>query len=278
MRRRCTPRSSSACACLPDQDDDKPLDGDLPAREQKLLLMRLAALYGPDALAYAPRAPRQRTEHDVRVVVGLQALTRAVAEVEHLSPQAKSVGAMMSYDEITQMVNPSANPDSVARRVRGSQWRLVDHSDSGCRLVAPAKDVPAKLGEIIAFQAPEGWSLAVVRRMQREQVDEVICGVEVIARRIIRVLLRTWVAPLDAEHAAIDRPFFGVYIPAHAANRAGRAAQPDRPRRPPDGRRHGRARYRQCALSRPLQPDDRAPGRLVVGPVQRGAEAVRLNG
>jgi len=102
---------------LPDRDDDKPLDGDLPPREQKLLLMRLAALYGPDALAYAPRAPRQRTEHDVRVVVGLQALTRAVAEVEHLSPQAKSVGAMMSYDEITQMVNPSANPDSVARRV-----------------------------------------------------------------------------------------------------------------------------------------------------------------
>jgi hypothetical protein len=205
--------------CLPEQDDDKPVDGDLPPREQKLLLMRLAALYGPDALAYAPRAPRQRTEHDVRVVVGLQALTRAVAEVEHLSAQAKSVGAMMSYDEITQMVNPSANPDSVARRVRGSQWRLVDHSESGCRLVAPAKDVPAKLGEIIAFQAPEGWSLAVVRRMQREQVDEVICGVEVIARRIIRVLLRTWVAPLDADHASIDRPFFGVYIPAHAANR-----------------------------------------------------------
>src|SRR4029078_2446324 len=52
-----------------------------------------------------------------------------------------------------------------------------------------------------------------------EQVDEVICGVEIIARRIIRVLLRTWVAPLDAEHAAIDRPFFVLYIPAHAANR-----------------------------------------------------------
>jgi hypothetical protein len=27
------------------------------------------------------------------------------------------------------------------------------------------------------------------------------------------------VAPLDAENAAIDRPFFGVYIPAHVANR-----------------------------------------------------------
>ena len=204
---------------LPDHDEEPLQPGELPAREQKLLLMRLAALFGPDALAYAPRAPRQKSEHDVRVVVGLQALTRAVAEVERLSRQAKSIGAMMSYDEITQMVNPSANPDSVARRVRGSQWRLVDHSDSGCRLVAPAKDAPAKLGEIIAFHLPDGWSLAVVRRMQREQVDEVICGVEVIARRIIRVLLRVWVAPLDADRASVDRPFFGIYIPAHAANR-----------------------------------------------------------
>ena len=43
---------------LPEHDDDKPLAGELPPREQKLLLMRLAALFGPDALAYAPRAPR----------------------------------------------------------------------------------------------------------------------------------------------------------------------------------------------------------------------------
>ncbi len=33
---------------------------------------------------------------------------------------------------------------------------MVDHSDSGCRLVAPAKDAPAKLGEIIAFQRRRG--------------------------------------------------------------------------------------------------------------------------
>jgi hypothetical protein len=38
------------------------------------------------------------------------------------------------------------------------------------------------------------------------------------------VLLRTWVAPRDAEHAAIDPPFFGGYNTAHAANR--QATQP----------------------------------------------------
>jgi hypothetical protein len=204
---------------LPEQDDAPHASGDLPMREQKLLLMRLAALYGPDALAFSPRAPRQSAETEVRVVVGLQALTRAVAEVDRLTAEAKSKGARHSYDEITQMVNPTANPDSVARRVRGSQWKIADLSESGCRLIAPAKDAPAQLGEMIAFRDPDGWSLAVVRRMQRQQVDEVICGVEIIARRMVRVLLRSWVAPLDAGRAGIDRPFFGLYLPAHPDNR-----------------------------------------------------------
>jgi hypothetical protein len=72
---------------------------------------------------------------------------------------------------------------------------------------------------MVAFRDGEGWSLAIVRRMQRQQVDEVVCGVEVIARRMVRVLLRTWVAPMDASHAGMDRPFFGLYLPAHTDNR-----------------------------------------------------------
>jgi hypothetical protein len=204
---------------LPEQDETPQAAGELPTREQKLLLMRLAALYGPDALAFSPRSPRQPVDAQVRVVVGLQALTRAVAEVDRLTAEAKSKGARHSYDEITQMVNPSANPDSVARRVRGSQWRIADLSETGCRLIAPAKDAPTQLGEMIAFRDPDGWSLAVVRRMQRQQVDEVICGVEIIARRMVRVLLRGWVAPLEAGRAGIDKPFFGLYLPAHPDNR-----------------------------------------------------------
>ena len=61
--------------------------------------MRLAALYGPDALAFSPRAPRKTADVEVRVVVGLQALTRAVAEVERVADEAKSSGARHSYDE-----------------------------------------------------------------------------------------------------------------------------------------------------------------------------------
>jgi hypothetical protein len=204
---------------LPKQDTDPHLPGALPPREQKLLLMRLAALYGPDALAFSPRAPRKSTDVEMRVVVGLQALTRAVAEVEHLSAEAKSSGAMHSYDEITQLVNPNANPESIARRIRGSQWKMANRSESGCRMIAPARDAPTKLGEIIAIKDGDRWELAVVRRMQRQQVEEVICGVEIIAHRMVRVLLRSWVAPLDASRAGVDRPFFGIYLPTHADNR-----------------------------------------------------------
>jgi hypothetical protein len=203
---------------LPEQETDPSLPGALPPREQKLLLMRLAALYGPEAIAFSPRAPRKSSDVEVRVVVGLQALTRAVAEVDHLPAEAKP-GARHSYDEITQLVNPSTNPESIARRVRGSQWKIGNRSESGCRMIAPAKDAPAKLGEIIAINDGDRWELAVVRRMQRQQVEEVICGVEIIAKRMVRVLLRSWVAPLDAQGSGADRPFFGIYLPAHPDNR-----------------------------------------------------------
>ena len=86
-------------------------------------------------------------------------------------------------------------------------------------MIAPASEAPAKLGEVVAIREGDRWELAVVRRMQRQQAEEVICGVEVIARRIVRVLLRSWVAPLDSQRIGMDRPFFGVYLPAHSDNR-----------------------------------------------------------
>ncbi|MEP7181573.1 MAG: hypothetical protein ABI886_05255 [Betaproteobacteria bacterium] len=204
---------------LPEQEDEVPKAGDLPAREQKLLLMRLASLFGPEAIAHAPRAERYSTENDIRVVVGLQALTRAVAEIERLPEAARTPGIAAAYDEVTQMVNPSANPESVARRIRGSNWKMIDRSETGCRLTAPSKEAPTRLGELLAIKDGDSWSLAVVRRMQRQQVDEVTVGVEMVARRLVRVLLRNWVTPADAGRPGADRPFFGIYLPAHPENR-----------------------------------------------------------
>ncbi len=204
---------------LPENEEEAPKPGDLPAREQRLLLMRLASLFGPEAIAQAPRAPRYATDGDVRVVVGLQALTRAVAEIERLPEQARTPGVVASYDEVTQMVNPNVNPESVLRRIRGNMWKLSDRSDTGCRLLAPAKEAPTRLGELLAIKEGDLWMLAVMRRMQRHQVDEVTVGVEIIARRMVRVLMRSWVSPAEAGKGQAERPFFGIYLPAHSDNR-----------------------------------------------------------
>ncbi|MEP6679554.1 MAG: hypothetical protein ABJB78_09655, partial [Betaproteobacteria bacterium] len=204
---------------LPEQDEDVPQPGDLPPREQKLLLMRLAALFGPDAIAHAPRAARHSAEGEIRVVVGLQALTRAVAEIDRLPDAARTPALAASFDEVTQVMNPGANPDSIARRIRGSIWRVADRSETGLRFVAPITDAPTRLGELITFKEGEHWILAVVRRMQRQQVDEVTVGAEIIARRLVRVLLRAWVTPTTSGLPGAERPFFGVYLPAHQDNR-----------------------------------------------------------
>ena len=81
--------------------------------------------------------------------------------------------------------------------MRGTRWKMVDRSESGCRLMAPAKEAPAKLGELLAIKDGDNWILGVVRRMQRQQVDEMTVGVEIIARRLVRVLMRSWAAPVE---------------------------------------------------------------------------------
>jgi hypothetical protein len=204
---------------LPEQDEDVPKPGDLPAREQRLLLMRLASLFGPDALALAPRAPRVATDAEVRVVAGLAAVCRAVAEIERLPDGVRMPGLASSFDEVTAPMAQNASPDSVARAFRGSMWRMVDRSATGCRLVAPALDAPRRLGELVAIKDGDAWVLAVVRRMQRPDVDEVTVGVEIVARRLVRVLLRSWVTPAAGARVGGERPFFGIYLPAHPENR-----------------------------------------------------------
>lgn len=203
---------------LPERDDNPAPAGELPAREQRLLLLRLASLFGPEAIAQAPRAARMPADEHVRVVSGLHALTRAVAEIERLPDAARTPGVMTSFDEAT-LVNPGVNPASIERRVRGSRWRMVDRSETGCRLEAPAPEAPARLGELLAILDGDNWILGVVRRMQRAQVDEMTVGVEIIARRVVRVLMRGWSTPVETARSGSERPFFGVYLPHVGENR-----------------------------------------------------------
>jgi hypothetical protein len=107
----------------------------------------------------------------------------AVAAAASTSP-ISTAGVAASFDEITEMIVPNAGPETISRRIRGSMWKMEDRSDTGCRLTAPDKQAPAKLGELLALKEGETWALAVVRRMQRHHVDETTVGVEIIEQQM----------------------------------------------------------------------------------------------
>jgi len=201
---------------LPEQDAPMP-PGALPAREQRLLLMRLAALFGPDTLAIAPRATRYSVDNDVRVVFGLQALCAAIRATE-----GRAVPAPRSEGDADEAAPPERgnDPDSVTGQIGASVWRMVDASETGCRLTAHVADAPAKLGEVLALRDRGAWSVGVVRRIQRADPDEVSLGVEVIARRLVLVKLRIWTGSAAGRTSDGARSFYGIYLPAHADNRA----------------------------------------------------------
>ena len=262
---------------LPEQDDDVPKQGEPPAREQRLLLMRLASLFGPDAIAHAPRATRYATDGEVRVVVGLQALTRAVAEIDRLPDAARTPGVAASYDEVTQMVNPVANPESVARRIEGTMWKIEDRSDTGCRLTVAVARGARAAGRAHRHQgrrqldarrrapdaAPPG------RRGHRRRRDH---------RAAPGAGAAAHLGDADGGVARRRRPAVLRDLPAGAPGKpAVDAAQPDRPGRPVPARRHGRARHRQRPLPDPVHADARAPARLGLVAVRCGAQAGGLS-
>jgi hypothetical protein len=202
---------------LPEHDEDVP-PGELPVREQRLLLMRLAALFGPDTLAISPRAARHAVDRDVRVVFGLDALCCAVAETARISASMSEEGSAPrpAADVIGA---PGGYSDVLPSRIGGEAWTMADASETGCRLTARMSEAPARLGDLLGIHDGNAWALGAVRRMQRAESDDVSLGVEIIARRVVPVQLRTWTGATADGRAGAGRPFLGLYLPAHAENR-----------------------------------------------------------
>ena len=189
------------------EHEEAPKPGELPVRERRLLLTRLAALFGPDALAITPRAERYGVDTEVRVVFGLEPLCYAIGETEAVAVDPVDAAAA-GRGRDARRVEPAGYADVPPSRVGGEVWTMADASETGCRLTARMTEAPARLGEVLAIRDGAGWSLGIVRRLQRTESDDVSLGVELIARRPVPVLLRTWTG------GGAGRPFLGVYLPA----------------------------------------------------------------
>ncbi len=198
------------------EHDETASPGDLPVREQRLLLMRLAALYGPDTLAISPRAARHSVGAEVRVVFGLEALCCAIGETEEVA--AGPAGAAPRAAPPPGAL-PAEEGDVPPSQVGGGVWTMADASETGCRLTLRTTDSPARLGDLLAIRDGAGWSLGAVRRMQRSESDDVSLGVEIIARRLVPVQLRSWTGVAADGRAGAGRAFMGLYLPAHPENR-----------------------------------------------------------
>ncbi len=119
---------------LPEHDEEIAAPGELPPREQRLVLMRLASLFGPDAIAHSARATRHVADDNVRVVVGLQALTRAIAEVERL-PDA---GAHAGGGHELRRSHRNGPPERRSRLDRAPDTRVGLEDGGSQRLRLPA--------------------------------------------------------------------------------------------------------------------------------------------
>ncbi|MBI3148895.1 MAG: hypothetical protein HYZ17_10345 [Betaproteobacteria bacterium] len=198
----------------------------IPAVEQHFLLARMAALFSPTPPPPVPRAERRNTSQIVRVVGGLPVICRAIAEVTRADRAALQAGALHSYEEVTQLYvsGRTVTGQRQESRLPSVMWRLIDSSQSGQRLGAPAGSPVCRLGDLMAAQEPSdhAWTLGVVRRVQRSRAEETHYGLEVMARKLIRVMLQERDPVIDIfspDMHGTQRPFYGLYLPAFPENR-----------------------------------------------------------
>lgn len=208
---------------------DEPINGEprgISSVEQHFLLARMAALFSPEPSAPVPRAERRNGTQIVRVVGGLPVICRAIAEMTRADRAALQAGAMHSYEEVTQLYvsGRTSTGQKQESRLPSVMWRLLDSSQTGQRLGAPVGSPICRLGDLLAGQEvnDRAWTLGVVRRVQRSRAEETYYGLEVMARKFIRVMLQERDPVIDifsADMHGTQRPFYGLYLPAFPENR-----------------------------------------------------------
>ena len=145
---------------LPEHDDEAPKPDDLPPREQRLLLMRLASLFGPDAIAQSPRATRFATEGEVRVVVGLRAAHARRGRDRAPARRGAHAGRgreLRRGHRDGQSERRPGNGRAADSRHRCGGWRTA--ATPGAGSPRRRRRRRRKLGEILAIKEGDTWAL-----------------------------------------------------------------------------------------------------------------------
>jgi hypothetical protein len=228
--------------------DTEAESGELPAVEQRLVLRRLHGLYASESEPRSRRAAREEVEQPIRVLLGLEAIARALAMHAASLAAASAAGTISVQRAVSTPGAPAESMDAAAvaasatgasatgpsassspSRTPGAAaeqgmsagpgtfavWRIADRSRTGLRLLAPDFS-PARIGQLVGLDLDGGWQVGVVRRMVRLESEEITYGVEILSRRAVAVEVRAAESDAGTGGPAVS---MAVYLPASSENR-----------------------------------------------------------
>jgi hypothetical protein len=215
----------------------RPSHGSSPGRGRQLrVLHKLNVLCAPEPAVIARRGERRPTALTVEVAVGMSQILRdlrnkpddAVAAARPLAATSEDVTTAGFGGSTADSTGADPNgPDTVtqsaidAARPPHARLKMVDRSDSGCRLYGPTLVTnPPVPGVLIAFRegTSSPWTLGVVRRVKKRLTGKRIeIGVEYIGKDPRLVVVATESDTKSAKNAYTERPRFpAFYLPESA--------------------------------------------------------------
>lgn len=161
--------------------------GDEFSVQEKLIVLKRLLLHWGDA-PLRRRGPRVTMKAPIKVAHGLKAASELVTRVEFAGMAEVTTNLRMKIKEQTGI---TVEAQEMTAEIH--DWVERDASAWGIGADVPRKDESwARIGTICTFQ-PAGlktWWVGVIRRLDRDQQDQVHAGIEVVARRPLSVYLR----------------------------------------------------------------------------------------
>jgi hypothetical protein len=211
-------------------------------RSRRLKLLRkVNGAFAPKPPVIPRRGERKPVGATVEIIIGLAQVVGALGRKRTAAPIAASpVGPEAQRSTITMFGGftgtrttgyfrdgNSVSPMSAVDLDAGSPlWRLVDRSDSGCRLQGPIFDANWVIpGTLIAFResAALPWMLAIVRRVEKQADNRADIGVECIGKnpRGVKITVGAGASKRREGLPGGDRTSFaGLFLPESATQPA----------------------------------------------------------
>ena len=268
---------------------------------QTKLLRKLDMLFAPKPPLVARRGERKPAALTVEIVMGLEHVIRALRKQPPRAIAASPLAAP-EIEEITitefggfTVVPMGGSPNDGNTLAPGPigdleagypTWKLVDSSASGCRLqgqIFGSNRVTP--GALVAFRegAASTWTLAVVRRVEKQAGNRAEIGVEYVGKdpRGVKVTVAAVSNGSDGAASDSQHPHFAaLYLPESAkqprdadqnAGSAGAHVRAERPaypevrdgdlHDPPQGTARGTGRFRLVAVRDRRPKAGGSPGR-----------------